>query len=478
VPSLKEIPELGPGAGAEETDDLEAGWDEVRRTMEVEVRTRLRFRRCRLRVTGGPQDGREIVSDKERVAVGTHPASDLALDDATASRHHCEIRYTERGYHLVDLKSTNGTYLDGKRVEGAFLSGKATLTVGMTPIVFEPLDEEIDVEPESAGVLGGMVGHSLRMRQIFGLLRKIGPMDISVVIQGETGTGKELCARAIHDLGRRAGGPFVVIDCGAVPPTLIESELFGHEKGAFTGATALRIGAFERANGGTVFLDEIGELRIDLQPKLLRVLQSRQLSRVGGNKVIPVDVRVIAATNRDLAREMSAGRFREDLFFRLSVVGVQLPPLRQRVEDIPHIVQSVLDDPENVRQHGQKRLTSRALAVLVDYAWPGNVRELINVIQHALALADGTDIDVAQLPPYVLGQIPTTKVPFKEHLPFKKAREELLSAFERDYLASTLKRCQGNMTRAAAETGLHRKSIERLARKYGLEVQRLKRKTT
>ncbi len=468
----------GPGKtdGGAEAPAAEAGWDEVRRTMEVEVRTRLRVRRCRLTVNGGKGAGRELVSDSERLRIGTDPASDLVLDDATCSRHHCEIRYTERGYHFVDLNSTNGTYVDGKRVESAYLSGPAKLTIGLTPVSFEPLDDEIDVEPLAEGQLCDLVGESLKMRQLFGLLRKIAPMNISVVLQGETGTGKELCARAIHQLSRRASGPFIVLDCGAVAPNLVESEIFGHEKGAFTGATALRIGAFERADGGTLFLDEVGELPLDLQPKLLRVLQSRQLTRVGGNRLLPVDVRVVSATNRDLARERQAGRFREDLFFRLSVMSVQLPPLRQRTEDLGPLVRSVLELPENVREHGRKKLTSPALALLADYPWPGNVRELVNVLQHALALAEGDEIDVPQLPPYLLGRIPSTQVPFKEHLPFKQARDELLATFEREYLAATLRRCEGNATRAARESGLHRKSIERLAKKYGLELQGLRRK--
>src|SRR5436305_3076401 len=230
-----------------------------------------------------------------------------------------------------------------------------------------------------AGFFAGMVGRSPRMRAILALLKKVAPMDVSVVVTAETGTGKELVARALHDESPRRKGPFVVLDCGSIPENLIESELFGHEKGAFTGATASREGAFERAHGGTIFLDEIGELRLDMQPRLLRVLENREVRRVGGSDVIDVDVRVVAATNRDLAKEVAEGEFRQDLFFRLNVINVQLPPLRSRRDDIPQLVQHALAEPEVVERHGQKQVTPAAMSALQNYAWPGNVRGLMTV---------------------------------------------------------------------------------------------------
>lgn len=257
----------------------------------------------------------------------------VLVEDRTASRHHFEIQYTDRGYLLIDLNSTNGTWLDGRRIERAYLNQGSQIRAGQTTLTFAPIDEEVTVEPARDGELCGMVGQSVKMRQIFGLIKKIAPMDVSVIIQGETGTGKELVARAIHQLSERKQGPMVVLDCGAIPPNLIESELFGHEKGSFTGAVASRPGAFERAHGGTIFLDELGELRTDLQPKLLRVLENREVRRVGSNEVQEVDVRVIAATNRDLVREIQTGNFREDLYFRLSVINIQLPALKGRRED-------------------------------------------------------------------------------------------------------------------------------------------------
>jgi DNA-binding NtrC family response regulator len=444
------------------------------RTLVVETRTTLKLRKCRLSIVTGQGAGKELISEKERIRVGTHISNDLILEDRTVSRHHFEIQYTDKGYLIVDLNSTNGTFLDGRRVERAYLSAGASIRAGSAILSFAPLDEEIDIEPDRAGQLGGMVGQSAKMRQIFGLIRKIAPMDVSVIIQGETGTGKELVARAIHDGSLRAKGPFLVLDCGAIPPNLIESELFGHEKGAFTGAHMSRPGAFERANGGTIFLDELGELRLDLQPKLLRVLENREVRRVGSNKVIEVDVRVIAATNRDLAKEVAAGNFREDLYFRLSVINIHLPPLRQRRDDIPHIIRTKLADPEIVSKQGRKRFAPEAMSMLMGYNWPGNVRELMNVLSHVLTFADGDEIDVAHLPPRIMGDEKEAPLPFNEHLSFKDAKEQILESFERKYIASVLKRCGGNISRAARESGLHRKSIERLVKKYNLDARAMK----
>src|SRR5262245_59425954 len=382
-------------------------------TLVVENRTTLKLRKCRVAVIAGPDNGRQIVSDKEKLRVGAHPQSDVVLsEDRTVSRNHFEVEYTDRGYLLIDLKSPNGTSRDGRRVERAYRSPGSQIRAGQSTLTFAPIDEEVTVEPDSEGQLGGMVGKSLKMRQIFGLIKKIAPMDVSVVIQGETGTGKELVARAVHEHSSRRQGPLVVIDCGAIPPNLIESELFGHEKGAFTGATQSRPGAFERAKGGTIFLDELGELRLDLQPKLLRVLENREVRRVGGNEVIEVDVRVIAATNRDLVKEIQAGNFSEDLYFRLSVINIELLPLRQRRDDIPHIMRTALSDPEIVAKHGRKRFSPAAVSMLAAYPWPGNVRELMNVLSHVLTFSDGEEIDIIHLPARIQGSQRDAPLPF------------------------------------------------------------------
>ena len=444
-------------------------------TLALRPGAKLALHRCRLVVTAGPDAGKALTTDKERVRIGGHPSNDLVLtEDRTASRHHFEVQRTERGYLVVDLRSTNGTFLDGRRVERAYLTPFATLRAGSSTLEFRALEEELSAEPESSGELLGMVGQSARMRQIFGLVRKIAPMDVSVIIGGETGTGKELVAHAIHELSPRRKGPFVVLDCGAIPPELIESELFGHEKGAFTGSVSERPGAFERAHGGTIFLDELGELRLDLQPKLLRALENREVRRVGSNDVIQVDCRVIAATHRDLVQEVEAGTFREDLYFRLSVITLQLPPLRQRREDIPHLVKRALAEPEVVERHGKKRFSPEALGLLMAYAWPGNVRELLNVISHVLTFSDGEEVRPEHLPPRLLGQDREQRLSFNEHLSFKDAKERLLDNFEREYVTSVLRRCEGNLSRAARESGLHRKSIERLVKKYGLDAKSMR----
>jgi DNA-binding NtrC family response regulator len=472
---LKNLDETQP-AGSPLLRSHTAGVSHARREeithINVSTHQTLELRKCRLVVVEGPDSGKELVSEKEWLKVGSHASNDLILsEDPTISRQHFEIRSTERGYLLSDLNSTNGTFIDGRRVEKAYLTPNSKVIVGSTTLAFAPFDEQVKVEPDSDGKLGGMVGKSMKMRQIFGLIRKVAPMDMSVVIQGETGTGKELVARAVHEFSTRKDGPMVVIDCGAIPPNLIESELFGHEKGAFTGATHARAGAFERAKGGTIFLDELGELQIELQPKLLRVLENREVRRVGGNQVVPVDVRVVAATNRDLQKEVKGGTFREDLYFRLSVITVALPALRQRAEDIPHIVRASLSAPEIIGKHGHKRFTEAAMAQMQAYGWPGNVRELMNVISHVLAFTPGDDIDIPHLPARVRGQAKDASLSYNEMLSFKDAKEELLENFEREYLTQLLQRCEGNISRAARDSGLHRKSIERLVKKYQLDAK-------
>jgi DNA-binding NtrC family response regulator len=431
-------------------------------------------RRCRLCVSQGPDAGRELVTDKDRIRCGASSSNDLVLaEDRTASPHHFEIHYTRCGALLVDLDSKDGTFLDGRRVERVYLTQGSRIRVGSSLITFELLDEE-PPPSDAYGQLGGMVGQSAEMTRIFGLIKKIAPLDVSVVIQGETGTGKELVARAIHENSPRKKGPLVVLDCGAIPPNLIESELFGHEKGAFTGAVSARPGAFERAHGGTIFLDELGELRLDLQPKLLRVLESRETRRVGGSEVLEVDVRIIAATNRELLAAIKEGLFREDLYFRLSVINILLPPLRERRDDIPHIIQRVLGAPERVTRHGRKRCSDEAMALLMRYTWPGNVRELMNVISYMLTFSEGEEIDVHHLPVRIRSQHQESPLPFDEHLSFKDAKEQLLEKFEREYLLQVLRRCEGNISRAARESRLHRKSIERLMKKYQLDARAMK----
>ncbi len=348
------------------------------------------------------------------------------------------------------------------------------MSAGIPRRVDELIADSAVVEPHFGETLGEMVGGGEEMQRLFGLIRRVAPLNLPVLIHGETGTGKELAARAIHDHSNRRGHPFVVVDCGGIAPNLIESELFGHEKGAFTGASSTRTGAFERAHHGTLFLDELGELPLDLQPKLLRVLETHEVWRVGGNEVIPFEVRVVAATNRDLAGAVGAGEFREDLYYRIAVIKVSLPPLRRRRGDIPHLLQHLMKQHRRDSEQ-TSQLTAEALQLLVDYPWPGNVRELRNVVSHFLAFSDEPEIRPEHLPSWLKErETPIAPVRFDEQLTFKDAKDQLLAAFERHYIESTLKRSGGNISKAARTSGLHRKSIERLIKKYDLHPRELK----
>jgi transcriptional regulator with GAF, ATPase, and Fis domain len=383
---------------------------------------------------------------------------------------------------LVDLASTNGSFINRVRVREAFLQPGCTLHLGKVEIKFVAADEEVEIVPSHKERLGAAVGRSRKMREIFSVVEKIAPTGTTVVIDGETGTGKEVIAQEIHRLSPRAKGPIMVLDCGAVPPNLIESELFGHEKGAFTGAVMTRQGLFELAHGGSLFLDELGELPLDLQPKLLRALESREIRRVGGTRSIRVDVRIIAATNRDLETEVANGRFREDLFYRLSVVRLRLPPLRERTEDLPLLVRQLLARlPANQRSNGAQRIrdvSSAAMERLQVYRWPGNVRELANVLERAVSLADGELIEAADLPEVVRAEprVSTGRTVLPPPIPqdaaaggsFKEAKERLLSSFERDFLVALLKKTGGNISQAAREADIDRKYFRKLMKKYGL----------
>jgi transcriptional regulator with GAF, ATPase, and Fis domain len=311
------------------------------------------------------------------------------------------------------------------------------------------------------------------MREIFGLVEKIAPTDATVLIEGETGTGKDMIARTLHQLSPRADKPFIVVDCGAVAGTLIESELFGHEKGSFTGAVAARQGAFELAAGGTIFLDELGELSLDLQPKLLRVLEQRELRRVGGQKIIKVDIRVIAATRKDLRSEVEKGKFREDLYFRLNVVPITAPSLRERREDIPLLIDSMLKKLAPDGAH----LTDNTRAALMAHDWPGNVRELRNVIERALALGADPGMLVAPLGnndhagSQAKGVQLRDQIEFEPGVSFRDTKEKWNELFERRYLTWLIKRADGNISKAARDADMDRKYLHKLLRKYGITDQ-------
>ena len=361
--------------------------------------TTLHVRRCTLQSVDEPSH--EWAFDKEEIRIGSMDDNDVVLSDDTVSRYHCRIVQEDNGYALFDQRSTNGTFINKVRIREAFLKPGSIVSVGQSQLKFNAHEEEVQIVPSRADRCAGLIGGNARMREIYAIIEKIAPTATTVVIDGETGTGKEVVAQAIHSLSPRARNDLVVFDCGAVPPNLIESELFGHEKGSFTGAVMTRQGLFEQADGGTLFLDELGELPLDLQPKLLRALEQREVRRVGSAKAAKVDVRIIAATNRNLEDEVRAGRFRQDLFYRLSVVRLHLPALRDRADDIPLLIQHFLDTGAFNRKPnapGVRAVAPAAIATLQAYPWPGNVRELVNVVERAVSFADSDTVGLDDLP--------------------------------------------------------------------------------
>ena len=420
-------------------------------------------RRFRLTVVEGPKAGTTWESSSDRCSVGFHPSNDLVIEDATVSRFHCEVRIGEKSAHVRDLDSRNGTVLDGVRVTDAFLRSGSLLKLGRVGLRFEYSSESNRLPVSAGNAFGNLVGSSVAMRTAFALLERAAMSDVTVLVEGETGTGKGVAAEAIHRHSTRRDGPFLVVDCGAIPPNLLESELFGHEKGSFTGATARRVGAFEEASGGTIFLDEIGELAQDLQPKLLRVLESKEFRRVGGNGMHKTDVRVVAATNRDLRAEVNAGRFRSDLYFRLAVVKVSIPALRERPEDIPITVEQILRAlGADVTQSAPLR-TLEFFAALGHSAWPGNVRELRNYLERCLVFQDA--LPVSDESPR--GQTAQAGVDAK--LAYAEARRRALDSFEKRYAEALLREHGGKVAAAAAAAGMDRVYLYRILRRHGIK---------
>jgi transcriptional regulator with GAF, ATPase, and Fis domain len=374
---------------------------------------------------------------------------------------HCEVGIVESRIYIRDSGSTNGVFVNRVRVSEAELTPGCSIQLGSTLLSVSGGEERIAVELSPRQSFGEVIGASTEMRRLFTVLEKVATSETTVLIQGETGVGKELVARAIHEASRRAAGPFVVVDCGALAESLIESELFGHVRGSFSGAVSDRHGLFEEADGGTLFLDEIGELPAALQPRLLRVIESREVRRVGSNTSRKVDVRILAATNRPLAEHVNDGSFREDLYYRIAVVEVVLPPLRQRREDI------VLLAEHFFRRYAREdeTLPLDLASSLVSRAWPGNVRELRNFIERSVSLGFGTGRPAAPTPaapPELLETIVPT------HLPLKDARAAWSEQFELFYVKALLKKTLGNVTKAAELAGINRRSLQRLIASLGL----------
>jgi DNA-binding NtrC family response regulator len=421
-------------------------------------------------VSGGvakTPEGGQFTVDVDPLVIGRDPGAAIVLADAEVSAFHCELRAVSEGILVKDLGSTNGTFLGSVRVREAIVSTPMELTAGRSHVLIEPQAKR-RVDVGFSDRFGRLVGGSPKMRRVFGILEKVANTPLSVLIIGETGTGKELVAKAVHDASDRKGSAFVVVDCGSIPPTLAESILFGHEKGAFTGATERRKGALADADGGTLFLDELGELPVELQPKLLRALSEKQIKRIGANAFEPIDVRVLAATRRDLGAEMNAGRFRSDLFFRIAQVRLELPALRDRLGDLPLLVEDVCG------RVGRPQHVQTVLAWIeqrmASHDWPGNVRELVNVASVAATLADepGAIDDVLTLArDEAIAEPP--RVSEEPGTGFSDAKRTAVAVFEKDYFSSLAKRCKGNVSEMARQSGMERHHVRAYLRKYGID---------
>jgi DNA-binding NtrC family response regulator len=404
------------------------------------------------------------------VTVGAHAGCDLILEDPQVSRRHAEIAIVTDGIRIKDLGSTNGTWWQGSKVGEVVVPAGATVQFGGTPVRISAGDAP-SLPPSDRDHFGAMAGKSVAMRELFAVLEMAGPSDATVLIEGESGTGKELCARAIHDASERKAGAFVVVDCSAIAENLVDSHLFGHVRGAFTGADRERKGAFVEASGGTLFLDELGELPLSAQAKLLRVLEAQTVQPVGADRPITVDTRVVAATHRDLSRMVAAKEFRFDLFYRLAVVHVALPPLRERLEDLPHLIGTFYQrrgtEPGAIDGDNLERLRR--------HAWPGNVRELRNVLERAWAMSGSPEPGrrIAAFRELRLwldpgaAQASSSEI-VDTSLPFKDAKERWNDQFERRYVGMVFAHCANNVTRAAEQAGLSRRHFRELLYKHGI----------
>ena len=453
--------------------------------------------RCALLVTSGERKGQSLAFEGDLLRIGKNPDNDLVLEDTTVSREHCQIVRDPKGYLVRDLGSTNGTLLDGAEVREGYLRPGSLITVGRIELKVLAVEERIELLPAARESFGELWGRDPAMREIFGLLERIAATDATLLVGGETGTGKDVLARSVHAHSKRKAGPFIAVDCGALVSSLIESELFGHEKGAFTGAVERRQGAFELAQRGTLFLDEIGELPLELQSKLLRALESRRIRRVGGTAEIPVDLRVIAASNRNLKAEVERGKFRQDLYFRLAVVPIHLPALRERRQDVPLLAQQLL--ARITRDHGGEQpalaLEPGMLDALAAHDWPGNVRELRNVLERAALLAMGSGQPLSLFGPLgvaagaaraaagtgaanvnaaavasapVVAAVPRP-AEFEPGASYRDTRARFEAEFEERYVRWLLARHDGNVSAAAREAGMDRKHLHKLAVKHGVK---------
>jgi DNA-binding NtrC family response regulator len=429
--------------------------------------TGLPVRAVEVAVKRGPDAGRKIVARGASLTVGTAPGNDLVLADPKVSRYHLELSAVGDRIRVADKDSTNGTQIGPVHVRGAAVTVPPGTLVGVGDSSLHIADGGlVMLELHGDDSIAGLVGHSAVMRQLMARITKLASADVPILVLGESGTGKELVARALHDLGPRAEGPFVTVDCGALAPTLVASELFGHERGAFTGADRAHAGAFERAHGGTLFLDELGELPEPIQVALLGAIERARFRRVGGTKEIEVDLRFVTATNRDLRARVNAGTFRLDLYHRLAVVLLEIPPLRERAGDIVPLVEHFLAQAGRPMP-AHALFNADDLARLERHAWPGNVRELRNVVSRALATGEPPRPDPVQ---QALAAATAHGDPVDALVdqPYREARRALLDHFEVRYLRALLERTGGNVRAAARMAEMDRSYLTELLRRHGL----------
>ncbi len=444
----------------------------------VGLRNRVNMRGGRIRL--GDNDS-WIEVGQDPVIVGRNPACQIVVEDGKVSAVHAEFVATEQGVKIRDLGSRNGTYVHDVRIGEVCVSSPCTLRIGATDLHFEPLRPEKVTVPTIPS-FGPLVGQSEAMRKIFDRLSKVAVTDLTLLIGGETGTGKELAAQAVHMASNRRDKPFIVVDCGSIPPSLAEATLFGHERGAFTGAVDRHASPFHDADGGTIFMDELGELPLEMQPKLLRALAERRVKSVGGSTYKPFDVRVIAATRRDLVRAVNSGAFRSDLYFRVAQVKLDLPSLRQRVEDIPILVRSMLKDLGD--EDAYQRVSNAQLERLMRYDWPGNVRELRNAVAVAYALSDaGDEIDIAShlgaLAEGGGGGPPASGAHQSissglERRPFQEAKREILARFAKEYFTRLAEEAKGNVSEMARRAGMERAHVRTYLKRHTIDVKQFR----
>jgi len=412
-------------------------------------------------VTAGPEQGVRVDAPEDRLTVGTARANHLVLTDPTVSRFHLELSNEKAGVWVRDLGSRNGTLAADVFIECARIPVGTELSLGRSRLrVSDGAERKVD--GHDAPVLVDLLGDDRRMRRLMGTIRRVAGTSLPALITGESGTGKELCARAIHAQSGRTG-PFMVVDCGALTPSLMASALFGHERGAFTGAEQRRAGAFERAHGGTLFLDDVGELSLELQPQLLGVLERKRFTPLGGGEEREADVRVIAATSRDLRGEVNRAAFREDLYYRLAVVALDVPALRERMGDVPLLAEHFFREAGG-SQPFDSVFTQAVREQMARHAWPGNVRELRNFVEAMLVMGEVPEPDTSVSAP--LGMSLPAELLGKS---YAEARAEVLSAFEQRYLAELLTNAQGNVSGAARRASMDRSYLIKLLEKHGLK---------